>query len=140
MNNLKNSKSENNSLFKILFGESISYWIFPYLPWLQLYPKSVGGFNSTEPLNAEIQLSLAKSWNTSFKSLYYSLRNNQCPYFYLLTPTFMVLFRAENIGGVAEMHAILTPSTKGLRESLKDITFTMPLMPNAATSSKRVYL
>jgi protein downstream neighbor of Son len=29
-----------------------------------------------------------------------------------------------------EMHAILTPSTKGLRETLKDITFTMPLAAN----------
>ena len=30
------------------------------------------------------------------------------------------------------MHAILTPSTKGLRQSLKDITFTMPLATNTS--------
>lgn len=29
-----------------------------------------------------------------------------------------------------EIHAILTPSTKGLRQLLKDIDFTMPLMPS----------
>ena len=62
------------------------------------------------------------------KSLFNSLKNNQCPYFYLLTPSFTVLFRAQSICGMEEIHAILTPSTKGLRQSLKDISFTMPLM------------
>ncbi len=83
-----------------------------------------------EPLNAEIQKSLSKSWNQSFKSLYNSLKTNECPYFYVLTHSYVVLFRAQNIGsGVNEMQAILTPSTKGLRQTLKDINFEMPLMP-----------
>ncbi len=59
------------------------------------------------------------------------MKSNQCPYFYLLTQSFIVLFRAQNINGMEEMHAILTPSTKGLRETLKDITFTMPLATNS---------
>ena len=81
-----------------------------------------------EPLHAEIQKSLSKSWNQSFKSLYNSLKSNECPYFYVLTHSFIVMFKAENIGtSSGEMHAILTPSTKGLRQSLADITFTMPL-------------
>ncbi len=36
------------------------------------------------------------------------------------------MFKAENIGS-SEMHAILTPSTKGMRAALSDINFTMPL-------------
>lgn len=83
-----------------------------------------------EPLNAEIQKSLSKSWNQSFKSLYNSLKTNECPYFYVLTHSYVVLFRAQNLGSdVNEMQAILTPSTKGLRQTLKDINFEMPLMP-----------
>ncbi len=48
----------------------------------------------------------------------------------MLTQSFVVLFRAQNICGMEEIHAILTPSTKGLRQLLKDIDFTMPLMPS----------
>ncbi len=67
----------------------------------------------------------------AFQSLFNSLKCNQCPYFYLLTQQFTVLFRAQNINGIQEMHAILTPSTKGLREQIqKDSNFTMPLMNN----------
>lgn len=69
--------------------------------------------------------------NQSFKSLFNSLKTNQCPYFYVLTHTFMVLFKSETIGVNNEMTAILTPSTKGFRESLKDIEFTMPLAPQS---------
>jgi hypothetical protein len=68
------------------------------------------------------------------------LKSNQCPYFYVLTHSFTVLFKAQNIGDdTDEMCAILTPSTKGLRHSLKDITFTMPLAPHsqAANLSKK---
>jgi hypothetical protein len=134
--------------------EAVNYWTFPYLPWLNLYPRNSGLSNLRfanllishlfklkillfhfissmhEPLNAEIQKSLSKSWNQSFKSLYNSLKTNECPYFYVLTHSYVVLFRAQNIGsGVNEMQAILTPSTKGLRQTLKDINFEMPLMP-----------
>lgn len=40
------------------------------------------------------------------------------------------MFKAENIGTNSnEMHAILTPSTKGIRRALNDgdVNFTMPL-------------
>ena len=66
------------------------------------------------------------------KSLYNSLKSNQCPYFYVLTHSFTVLFKAQNIGETGEMCAILTPSTKGLRQTLQDINFTMPLASNSA--------
>jgi hypothetical protein len=41
----------------------------------------------------------------------------------------MVIFRAENVNGIDETHAIITPTTKGIRKALKDegIEFTFPL-------------
>lgn len=47
----------------------------------------------------------------------------------MLTHSFIVLFRAQNVGGISEMNAILTPSTKGLRQALRDTNFEMPFMP-----------
>lgn len=53
----------------------------------------------------------------------------------MLTHSYVVLFRAQNIGGINDLQAILTPSTKGLRQALKDINFEMPLMPANARKS-----
>lgn len=43
--------------------------------------------------------------------------------------SFTVLFRAAGIGGKVETHALLTPTSRGLRSALKeeDIEFSMPL-------------
>lgn len=48
----------------------------------------------------------------------------------------MVLFKAENVDGSQEMTAILTPSTKGLRQAFKDINFSMPLAPAGMKKSE----
>lgn len=47
----------------------------------------------------------------------------------------MVLFRAENVNGIDETHAIITPTTKGIRKALKDegIEFTFPLTERDVT-------
>lgn len=59
----KQSVEENRDLFKTLFGEATSYWTFPYLPWLNLYPRNSNNSNrAAEPLNADILKSLSKSW------------------------------------------------------------------------------
>lgn len=57
------------------------------------------------------------------------MRSLQCPYFYVCANSFTVLFRAAGIGGKVETHALLTPTSRGLRSALKeeDIKFTMPL-------------
>lgn len=57
------------------------------------------------------------------------VRSLQCPYFYVCANSFTVLFRAAGIGGKVETHALLTPTSRGLRTALKeeDIEFTMPL-------------
>lgn len=52
---------------------------------------------------------------------------------------FTVLFRAAGIGGKVETHALLTPTSRGLRSALKeeDIEFSMPLKkPSSDTQNK----
>lgn len=57
------------------------------------------------------------------------VRSLQCPYFYVIANSFTVLFRAAGIGGKVETHALLTPTSRGLRSALReeDIEFSMPL-------------
>ena len=57
------------------------------------------------------------------------MKARQCPYFYLLGPTFTVLFRAAGLAGSQELSALVTPSTSGLRAALRreDVEFTLPL-------------
>lgn len=53
--------------------------------------------------------------------------------------SFTVLFRAAGIGGRVETHALLTPTSRGLRGALKDeeIEFTMPLKKASETQQNK---
>lgn len=62
---------------------------------------------------------LYREWCDSFRSLFHLLRARQCPYFYVCANTFTVLFRAAGICGLSEIHALVTPTTRGFRQSLK---------------------
>ncbi|CAM1329853.1 DONSON (predicted) [Pycnogonum litorale] len=125
------------------FHQCCLIWKHPHLPWLKLYPRlgirssKLGGNASIFTGNSEIQDTLYHDWCDSFRSLYQLLRARQCPYFYLCTHTFTILFRATGICGVNDIHALLTPSTRGLRESLRQeaIQFTLPLKKQARNSS-----
>lgn len=85
--------------------------------------------NSAVSNNQFIKDALFSEWSESFRSLFHLLRAGQCPYFYVCANTFTVLFRAAGICGISEVHALLTPTTRGFRQSLKqqDIEYTMPL-------------
>lgn len=48
------------------------------------------------------------------------LRAKQCPYFYVIANTFIVLFRAAGVNGYTEMNACMSPTTRGFRQLLKD--------------------
>jgi hypothetical protein len=57
------SYEQSKDSFKALFGETNNFWTFPYLPWLNLYPRNIGVSScSSEPLNIEIQKTMAKCW------------------------------------------------------------------------------
>ncbi|KAK1131981.1 hypothetical protein K0M31_016123 [Melipona bicolor] len=110
-------------------------WQHPSLPWLELFPRSTGKVSATLVSNSMIinnmfiKEALYKEWSESFRSLFHLLRARQCPYFYVCANNFTVLFRAAGICGISEAHALLTPTTHGFRQSLKqeEIDYTMPL-------------
>ncbi|XP_047362353.1 uncharacterized protein LOC124954073 isoform X3 [Vespa velutina] len=117
------------------FHQCCLVWQHPSLPWLELFPRSAGkvsaslGSNSAVANNQLIRDALYREWCDSFRSLFHLLRARQCPYFYVCTNNFTVLFRAAGICGLSEMHALLTPTTRGFRQALKqeEIEYTMPL-------------
>ncbi|XP_046630165.1 protein downstream neighbor of son homolog isoform X2 [Neodiprion virginianus] len=125
------------------FHQCCLVWQHPSLPWLELFPRSAGRASaaiSSSPMaatNQHIKDALHREWSESFRSLFQLVRARQCPYFYVCANTFTVLFRAAGICGVSEVHALLTPTTRGFRQILKqeDIEFTMPLKKNSKRRS-----
>ncbi|KAJ6642753.1 Protein downstream neighbor of son like [Pseudolycoriella hygida] len=110
------------------FHHSTLYWQHPSLPWLTLYPRNVKS-NTSCSFGETERTALMKDWSDSFQSLFQLLRARHCPYFYCCANGFTVLFRAAGIGGRVETHALLTPTSSGLRAALKQesIEFTLPM-------------
>lgn len=110
------------------FHQNLMYWQYPHLPWLNLVQRNSHANNQFK-MNELESKALLKDWMESFRNLFQLLRTLQCPYFYVLANQFTVLFRAAGVGGRCEMHALLTPTTRGFRQLLKneDIEFTQPL-------------
>lgn len=108
-------------------------WQYPCVPGLEMFPRAQGKLNASSnnivAMNQVTKDAFHEDWCGSFRSLFHLLRVGQCPYFYACGNSFTVLFRAAGICGISEVQALLTPSTRGLREALKkeDIRFTMPL-------------
>ncbi|XP_058126630.1 protein downstream neighbor of son homolog [Anopheles ziemanni] len=117
------------------FYQATLYWQHPYLPWFTLFPRNSRNNNTQTPLDESVRTVLAKEWVTSFRNLFQLVRARQCPYFYLCANSFTVLFRAAGIGGRVETHAIMTPTSRGMRAALKqeEIEFTMPLKKSSNT-------
>ncbi|XP_068219701.1 protein downstream neighbor of son homolog [Palaemon carinicauda] len=121
------------------FYQCCLLWQHPNLPWIQLFPRdnikisSQTGIFGNDPKLAD---SLLAEWSESVRSLHQLLRVRQCPYFYMCGPTFTCLFRAAGVAGISQMHALISPTTRGFREAMKneDIEFDMPF--HSATSVK----
>ena len=116
------------------FHQCCLVWQHPDIPWMELFPRSQSKLNLANtsnfvPMNQSMKDALYKAWCGSFRSVFHLLRVSQCPYFYVCGSNFTVLFRAAGICGISEVQAIVTPTTRGFRELLKneDIEFTMPL-------------
>ena len=110
------------------FHQNLMYWQYPHLPWLNLVQRNASSNNQFKMKTPESDM-LLKDWMECFKNLFQQLRAGQCSFFYVLGNQFTVLFRAAGIGGIGEMHAFLTPTTRGFRQLLKDedIEYTQPL-------------
>ncbi|KAL8190565.1 UNVERIFIED_CONTAM: hypothetical protein K2H54_055733 [Gekko kuhli] len=105
--------------------QSLIYWLHPFLPWLQLFPRigadrKVAGKYSPWSHNESLQQVLMSEWSLSFTSLYNLLKARLCPYFYICTYQFTVLFRAAGLAGNDKITALIAPTTRGLREAMKN--------------------
>ncbi|XP_076356999.1 humpty dumpty isoform X2 [Tachypleus tridentatus] len=119
---------------RAVFHQHCLLWMHPSFPWLQLFPRinPERWSQATFCIDSSLQEQLHEDWCNSFKSLFQLTKARQCPYFYLCAPTFTVLFHSAGVAGIQEFHAVLTPTTRGLRQGLTDegIEYTMPLREN----------
>lgn len=86
----------------------------------------------TNPWSNDVTLqhTLMSDWSVSFTSLYNLLKTKLCPYFYVCTYQFTVLFRAAGLAGNDVITALISPTTRGIREAMKNegIEFSLPLV------------
>ncbi|KAG8136551.1 hypothetical protein E2320_005122 [Naja naja] len=115
------------------FQQNLVYWLHPFFPWLPLFPRigadrKMVGKSHPCAFNEELQQVFMNEWSLSFTSLYNLLRAKLCPYFYVCTYQFTVLFRAAGLAGSDMITALISPTTKGLREAMKNegIEFDLP--------------
>ncbi|AWO95933.1 putative protein downstream neighbor of Son [Scophthalmus maximus] len=106
------------------FQQSLVYWQHPSLPWISLFPRinaerSFAGKSTPWAQDTSLQQSLMREWSVSLSSLYSLLKARLCPYFYICSYQFTVLFRAAGLGGSAAITALISPTTRGLREAMK---------------------
>ncbi|CAI5637619.1 protein downstream neighbor of son homolog [Oreochromis niloticus] len=123
------------SELRCAFQQSLVYWQHPSIPWLSLFPRinaerSFFGKSAPWAHDATLQQSLMTEWSVSLSSLYSLLKARLCPYFYLCSYQFTVLFRAAGLGGSSSITAFISPTTRGLREAMKaeGIEFSLPLL------------
>ncbi|CAN9498084.1 unnamed protein product [Ophioblennius macclurei] len=129
------SDPQSCSELRTAFQQALVYWQHPSLPWLSLFPrinaeKSFNGQNRPWAQDGAVQQSLRREWSLSLSSLYSLLKSRLCPYFYLCSYQFTVLFRAAGLGGSTNITALISPTTRGLREAMKveGIEFKVPLV------------
>ncbi|XP_072289408.1 protein downstream neighbor of son homolog [Eucyclogobius newberryi] len=117
------------------FQQSLVFWQHPSLPWLSLFPRinaerSFTGKSTPWSQDSALQQSLMSEWSVSLLSLYSLLKAKLCPYFYLCSYQFTVLFKAAGVSGSNSITALISPTTRGLREAMKaeGIEFSLPLV------------
>uniref|UniRef100_A0A8D2DYK1 DNA replication fork stabilization factor DONSON n=1 Tax=Sciurus vulgaris TaxID=55149 RepID=A0A8D2DYK1_SCIVU len=125
------------------FQQSLIYWLHPTLSWLPLFPRigadrKMTGKTSPWSSDETVQHILMSDWSVSFTSLYNLLKTKLCPYFYVCTYQFTVLFRAAGFAGSSVITALISPTTRGLREAMKNegIEFSLPLIEESDQKKK----
>ncbi|XP_041637498.1 protein downstream neighbor of son homolog [Cheilinus undulatus] len=132
------------SELRCAFQQSLVYWQHPSLPWLSMFPRinaerSFTGKSTPWAQDTALQKSLMSEWSVSLSSLYSLLKARLCPYFYLCSYQFTVLFRAAGLGGSGSITALISPTTRGLREAMKaeGIEFSLPLVDERRKSREQ---
>ncbi|XP_033471644.1 protein downstream neighbor of son homolog [Epinephelus lanceolatus] len=132
------------SELRCAFQQSLVYWQHPSVPWISLFPRinaerSFAGKSAPWAQDRALQQSLMSEWSVSLSSLYSLLKAKLCPYFYLCSYQFTVLFRAAGLGGSSSITALISPTTRGLREAMKaeGIEFSLPLVEERRKSREQ---
>ena len=125
-----NSANANGVLEKSLNGYPSSFcsftkvWMHPSLPWLELFPRQAvdGRVNSKRDLqiSEEVAGCLQRDWVSSFRSVFNLMRVGFCPYFYLVANQNTMLFQAAGLNREKSVQVIITPTTKGFRDALRN--------------------
>ncbi|XP_040279083.1 protein downstream neighbor of Son [Bufo bufo] len=131
------AEPKSSTDLRCAFQQALVYWLHPTFPWLQLFPRigadrKMTGKNSPWAQDEALQQVLMSEWALSLTSLYNLLKAKLCPYFYVCTYQFTVLFRAASIAGSDVITAVMSPTTRGIREAMKNegIDFSLPLVTN----------
>lgn len=99
-------------------------WTHPSLPWLDLFPrKSADGKSGSKrdlQITNEVASSLHSDWVSSFRSVFNLVRVGFCPYFYLVGIQNTMLFQAAEINRDGALQVLITPTTKGFRDALRN--------------------
>ncbi|XP_044201371.1 protein downstream neighbor of son homolog [Thunnus albacares] len=132
------------SELRCAFQQSLVYWQHPSLPWISLFPRinaerSFTGKSTPWAQDTVLQQSLMSEWSVSLSSLYSLLKARLCPYFYVCSYQFTVLFRAAGLGGSNSIVALISPTTRGLRMAMKaeGIEFSLPLVEEGRKSREQ---
>ncbi|XP_041529198.1 protein downstream neighbor of Son [Microtus oregoni] len=125
------------------FQQTLVYWLHPAFSWLPLFPrigadKKMTGKPSPWSNDETLQQTLLSDWSVSFTSLYNLLKTKLCPFFYVCTYQFTVLFRAAGLAGSDVVTALVSPTTRGLREAMKNegVEFSLPLLEESGRKKK----
>ncbi|XP_040606416.1 protein downstream neighbor of Son [Mesocricetus auratus] len=125
------------------FQQTLVYWLHPAFSWLPLFPRigadrKMAGKTSPWSNDETLQHTLMSDWSVSFASLYNLLKTKLCPFFYVCTYQFTVLFRAAGLAGSDVVTAVISPTTRGLREAMKNegIEFSLPLLEESGHKRK----
>ena len=123
-----NNNTELDTSPNAEFYQRCLVWQHPSLPGVSVFPrdgiKAGGGssVSSTTGPYADPKLSspLHSAWCEALRSLHQLLRVRQCPYFYVCAPTFTVVYRAAGVCSIQQAHALVTPTTRGLRSAMRE--------------------
>ncbi|EDV24786.1 uncharacterized protein TRIADDRAFT_56951 [Trichoplax adhaerens] len=108
-----------------LLKQYLLTWCHPVLPGIELFPRTgrkPSKLSQAGPIvtNEQMLKAMMSNWKESFYSIYHMTRCQKCPYFYLCTHQFSILFIAEGINGSPSITAIVSSTTSGFRQLLSN--------------------
>jgi hypothetical protein len=120
--------------------ERLMLWVHPSLPFLKVFPRNSSASDTRQKIphytallqDEQVLQALRDDWSTSMCSVYQLLKCGHCPFFYLCANQFTVLFASSGVRGSPSISAVITPTTSGMRETLKKegAELSLPLAPN----------